>query len=114
MRATLGILKVKKAATVTASTVAVGIGLLASPFLAQANDEEKTGDAPEVGCLWVSNHGFIGFEVEFDVTSSQDGEEELDRFRLGQDGSRVDEGTAPSPTLESEALKSGLAGYSGL
>lgn len=86
MRATLGILKVKKAATVTASAVAVGIGLLASPFLAQANDEEKTGDAPEVGCLWVSNHGFIGFEVEFDVTSSQDGEEELDRFRLGQDG----------------------------
>lgn len=26
--------------------------LLASPFLVQANDEEKTNDASEVGCLW--------------------------------------------------------------
>ncbi len=59
MRATLGtagigILKVKKAAAITAAAVIVGIGMLALPFLIQANDEEKTNKSPKVSCLWGS------------------------------------------------------------
>ncbi len=85
-----------------ATAVVVGIGLLASPFLIQANDEEKTDDAPEVGCLWVTNSGSIGFKVEFDVTAPSDGEE-LDRFALHQDDDTKpdDEGPAPSAAIRS-------------
>ena len=97
-----------------AAAIVVGIGLLALPFLIQANDEEKTNKSPEVSCLWVQNHGSIGFDVEFDVTAPSDSE--LFKFYLKQDGSIVDEEYAPSATLESEAPNQGwleIPGYDG-
>ena len=76
--------KIEKTAAAVVVGV-VGIGLLASPFLLQANDDEKTNDAPNVGCLWVANSGSIGFEVDFDVTFSPDADEDLIGFQLKQD-----------------------------
>ena len=68
----------------------VGIGLLASPFLVLANDVQPAGhipppppnDAPEVSCLWVSNHGSAGFSVEFDVSAPSGGRHVFSRFLL--------------------------------
>ena len=84
------ILKSKIKETAAAVVVGVvGIGLLASPFLLQADDEEKTNDAPNVGCLWVANSGSIGFEVDFDVTAPSDSDKLLSGFQLKQDGQFV-------------------------
>ena len=66
----------------------VGIGLLASPFLVLGNDEE-TNDAPEVSCLWVENHGSIGFTVDFDVSAPSDSDKLLIGFQLKQDGKGI-------------------------
>ena len=78
--------KIEKTAAVGVAAV-VGIGLLASPFLLRANDgEEKTNDAPYVGCLWIANSGSIGFEVDFVVSFSSDSDEFLSGFELHQDG----------------------------
>ncbi len=103
-----------------AAAVAVGIGLLASPFLVQSDDEKKTNKAPEVGCIWVENHGSIGFDVEFDVSapSDVDLEDTIHTFRLNLDGyvDLIDREWAPSATLESEAPNQGwleIPGYDG-
>ena len=79
-------------------------------FLIQANEEEKTNDAPEVSCLWVLNHGLSGFMVEFDVIAPLDLDITLHSFCLGQDGfiRSVDREPAPSATIESEAPKGWL------
>ena len=87
----------------TASVAAafVGIGLLASPFLLQANDEE-TNNAPEVSCLWVSNHGSIGFTVEFDVhppSNPSDPDKPIRAFDLYQEGTFIER--EPYPLGES-------------
>ena len=101
----------------SASVFLVGIGLLASPFLVHAIDEEKTNAAPEVSCLWVSNHGLSGFMAEFDVIAPLDSDITLHSFCLGQDGfiRSVDREPAPSATIESEAPKGWLdiLGYDG-
>ena len=68
----------------------VGIGLLASPFLVLANDEE-TNDAPEVLQLYVLNFGSIGFKVKFDVRAPSDSDKLLNGFELWQDGLFVDD-----------------------
>ena len=80
------ILKSKIEKTAAAVVVGVvGIGLLASPFLLQANDEE-TNDAPQVCQLYVLNSGSIGFEVKFDVSAPSDSDKLLTGFELWQDG----------------------------
>ena len=79
--------KIKETAAAVVVGV-VGIGLLASPFLVLANDEE-TNNAPEVSCLWVSNHGSAGFTVEFDVHAPRnpsDPDKPLRAFLLYRDG----------------------------
>ena len=76
--------KMKTAAAVVVGVV--GIGLLASAFFVQANDEEKTNDAPEVSCLWVENHGSAGFTVDFDVSLPSDSDKLLTGFQLKQSG----------------------------
>ncbi len=99
--------------------VVVGIGLLASPFPVQSDDEE-VDKAPEVSCLWVENHGSIGFTVDFDVTapSNVDWEYALHSFRLCQDGNPfpVDREDAPRATLKSPASNQGwlsIPGFDG-
>ncbi len=67
-----------------------------------ANDEEKTDDALEVSCLWVSNHGSSGFTVEFDVTAPWDPIRFFDEFQLWQDGVEVDDGAPPRVSLDSD------------
>ena len=81
----------------------VGIGLLASPFLVQA--DEEADQAPEVSCLWVENHGSIGFDVDFDVSVPWEEITLLDEFQLWQDGvdGMVDDGSPRSDTLKSKA-----------
>ena len=96
----------------------VGIGLLASPFLVQANDEEKTNNAPEVSCIWVANHGSLGFDVEFDVSAPSDSDRTLSSFRLCRVGAIIpsDSGPAPSTSLLSPAPDQGwldIPGYDG-
>lgn len=95
----------------------VGIGLLASPFLVQANDEE-TNNAPSVLQINVQNHGSIGFDVEFDVSVPWADIDDYDRFRLFLDGidGQIVEGYPRNDTLESEAPNQGwleIPGYDG-
>ena len=68
----------------------VGIDLLASPFLLQSDDEEKTNNEPGVSCLWVSNHGSASFTVEFDVYSPSDAEKPIRAFDLYQEGEFIE------------------------
>ena len=103
---------IKNNAAALAAAVLVGISLLASPFLVQANDEEKTNDAPEVSCLWVENHGSIGFDVEFDVSAPSDSEKLLTGFQLNLDGLIVDDELWVKSTIG--GAESRLAGDSGL
>ena len=63
----------------------VGIGLLASPFLLQA-DHDGAINVPQVNCIWVENHGSIGFDVKFDVSNHPDSDKLLSGFELWQDG----------------------------
>ena len=56
-----------QSAAAVASAV-VGIGLLASPFLVQADDEDD--EIPKIKSIYVTNHGSTGFEIEFRVSSS--------------------------------------------
>ena len=79
--------KIKKTAAFVAAIV-VGVGLLASPFLLRA-DHDGAIDAPQVNCIWVSNHGSIGFDVEFDVSNHPDSDELLTGFQLKQSGKGV-------------------------
>ena len=69
--------KIKETAAAVVVGV-VGIGLLASPFLVQADETDK---APVVTCIWVENHGSSGFTVEFKVS---DPSQSSDSFRLCQ------------------------------
>ena len=106
MGAASRILKSKFEKTAAAVVVGVvGIGLLVSPFLVLGNDEE-TNNAPEVSCLWVSNHGSIGFTVEFDVyppRNPSDPDKPLRAFDLHQDGQIVDsESTRSRDGLDSD------------
>ena len=81
--------KIKKTAAAVVVGV-VGVGLLASPFLVRANDEEEeTNDAPQVLQLYALNSGSIGFEVDFDVSFSSDSDKLLSGFELHQDGQFV-------------------------
>ena len=82
----------------------VGIGLLASPFPVQSNDEEDADQAPEVSCIWVENLGSSGFTVEFEVS---DNSHSSNSFRLCQEGfiSHVDRQPAPRATLVSRSVK---------
>ena len=81
--------KIEKTAAAVVAGV-VGVGLLASPFLLRADDEEeKTNDAPYVSCLWIANSGSIGFEVDFVVSFSSDSDESLSGFELHQDGKGI-------------------------
>ena len=64
--------------------------MLASPFPVQSDDEE-TDDAPQVSCLWVENHGSIGFTVDFDVSAPSDSDKLLNGFQLKQGGLIVDD-----------------------
>ena len=82
--------KIKETAAAVVAGV-VGVGLLASPFLVLANDEEKTktNDAPEVLQLYVLNFGSIGFKVKFDVALPSDSDKLLTGFQLEQEGQFV-------------------------
>ena len=51
-----------------AAAIVVGIGLLASPFLLKADDEDD--EIPKITSIYVTNHGSTGFEIEFRVSSS--------------------------------------------
>ena len=109
--------KIKETAAAVVVGV-VGVGLLASPFLVQANDEEEADKAPYVGCLWVENHGSIGFDVEFDVSVPWEDIGWFDEFQLWQDGVEgvVADGSPRSDTLESEAPNQGwlkIPGFDG-
>ena len=76
--------KIKKTAAAVVAGV-VGIGLLASPFLLRA-DHDGSVDTPQVNCIWVENHGSIGFDVKFDVSNHPDSDELLSGFELWQSG----------------------------
>ena len=86
----------------TAAAVVVGIGLFASPFSVQA--DEETDKAPEVLALYVANSGSIGFEADFDVTVPWEEIHYFDEFHLIQDGydDKVDDGSPRSDTLRSD------------
>ena len=110
--------KMKTAAAVVVGVV--GIGLLAYPFLLQANDEEEADKAPRVSVLWVQNHGSIGFDVEFDASVPWEEPWEdihfLDKFELWHDDEEVADGSPRSATLESEAPNQGwleIPGFDG-
>ena len=101
------ILKSKIKETAAAVVVGVvGIGLLVSPFLVQANDEEEADKAPYVSCLWIANSGSIGFEVDFDVSVPwEEPWEEIhrfDKFQLWRDGIELADGSPRSDTLRSD------------
>ena len=76
--------KIKATAAAVVAAV-VGIGLLASPFLVQA-DHDGAVNTPQVNCIWVENHGSIGFDVKFDVSNHPDSDELLTGFELWQSG----------------------------
>ena len=96
----------------TAAAVVVGfagIGLLLSPVSVQSNgfdpgrpkptpqpDSPPPNDAPEVSCLWVANHGSIGFTVEFDVFTPSGGNLAFERFVLT--GSNANDETFDDPS----------------
>ena len=93
-----------QSASVVVAAVVVGIGLLASPFLVQADDGED--NAPSVLQINVQNHGSIGFDVEFDVTVPwPDIDSLFDEFQLFLDGfdGIVDDDSPRSATLISKA-----------
>ncbi len=96
--------------------VLVGIGLFASPFLLRA-DHDGAINVPQVNCIWVSNHGSIGFDVEFDVSTHPDSDELLSGFQLKLDGFIVDDRLwVKSTKLELEAPNQGwleIPGYDG-
>ncbi len=111
--------KIEKTAAAVVVGV-VGIGLLASPFLLQANDEEEADKAPRVSCLWVENHGSIGFDVDFDVSVPwEEPWEEIsrfDKFELWHDDEEVDDDSPRSATLISNAPNQGwmeIPGFDG-
>ncbi len=93
----------------------VGIGLLVSPFLVQADDGED--NAPSVLQINVQNHGSIGFDVEFDVSVPWEDIGSFDRFRLFLDDEDINVvGYPRSDTLESEAPNQGwleIPGFDG-
>ena len=92
--------KIKETAAAVVVGV-VGIGLLLAPLSVLSNgfDGDEPDDppppapapppnnAPEVSCLWVSNHGSIGFTVEFDVSTPSGGTITFERFLLTGEGS---------------------------
>lgn len=59
--------KIEKTAAAIA-TAFIGIGLLASPFLLQADDEDD--EIPKIKSIYVTNHGSTGFEIEVRLSSS--------------------------------------------
>lgn len=101
----------KKAVSAVAAAV-VGVGLLAVPFLLQANDEE-TNDAPEVGCLWVANFGSIGFKVKFDVTVPWGVLYPWDEVQLWQGGDEVDDGFPPVSLFSNHCDWLSIPGFDG-
>ena len=76
--------------TAAAVVGVVGIGLLLAPLSVLSNDVQPArhippappNDAPEVSCIWVSNHGSSGFSVKFDVHSPSGGRHVFSRFVL--------------------------------
>ncbi len=93
--------KIKETAAAVVVGV-VGIGLLLAPVGVLSNGIDPgrplptpqpepppppPNNAPEVGCLWVSNHGSIGFTVEFDVSTPSGGTITFERFHLTGEGS---------------------------
>ena len=96
------ILKSKIKETAAAVVVAfVGIGPLLAPVSVLSNgfDGDEPDDppppappplpdnAPYVSCLWIENHGSIGFTVEFDVGTPSGGTISFERFHLTGEGS---------------------------
>ena len=77
----------KPAAAVAAAFV--GIGLLASPFLLQANDEPGSVDLPTVSLIKVVNYGSAGFEPRFSLSSSFAGQGRGARLEKWHDGPGV-------------------------
>ena len=67
-----------------AVAVAVGIGLLALPFLIQANDEDD--EIPEIMAIYVANHGSTGSESRFSLSSSFTGQGRGTRLYERHDG----------------------------
>ena len=71
-----------------------------------------------MNCIWVSNHGSIGFDVDFDVSNHPDSTKPFHSFRLVKEGNpfHIDQKSAPSPTLTSLASNQGwldIPGYDG-
>lgn len=82
-----------------------GIGVLLAPVGVLSNridpgrplptppEPPPPNNAPEVSCLWVSNHGSSGFTVKFDVSTPSGGTIAFERFHLT--GSSSDDVDSP-------------------